>query len=483
MCGIAGWIDLKSDLTSQEDILVAMTKKLSQRGPDAEGYWISPNALLGHRRLIVVDPEGGGQPMIRRRGDNTYVMVYNGELYNTLDLRNELQAKGHIFLSNSDTEVLLISYIEWGPGCIEHLNGIFAFGIWNKNEKSLFLGRDRFGVKPLFYAQRGSALIFSSEVKALLANPLVKAEVTGEGLAEVFALGPARTPGHGVFKGVSEVKPAHCIQFDVNGIRDRKYWSLISQPHTDNLNDTVEKIRELVLDAIERQLVADVPVCTFLSGGLDSSAITAVAANVFKNRRKEQLHTYSIDYVDNDRFFKPSAFQPNSDAQWVKRVSEEFNTNHHYIYVDTPQLVDALVDAAEAKDLPGMADVDSSLLLFCREVKRNSTVALSGECADEVFGGYPWFHREDMLNAGTFPWSINLSERRRVLSHELINLIKPEEYVSRRYCETLSEVPVLPGESPLEARKREVSYLNITWFMSTLLDSNVLKANYYYTLK
>lgn len=478
MCGIAGWIDLKSDLISQQDIMVTMTKKLSQRGPDAEGFYVSSNALLGHRRLIVVDPEGGGQPMIRFRGENKYVIVYNGELYNTLDLRYELETIGHTFSSNSDTEVLLVSYIEWGANCIEHLNGIFAFGIWDQTERSLFLGRDRFGVKPLFYAQRGSSLIFASEIKALLANPLVRAEVDFEGLAEVFSLGPARTPGHGIFKDVYEVKPANSILFDNSGIHHRKYWSLISTPHTDNIDDTISKIRLLVLDAIKRQLVADVPVCTFLSGGLDSSAITAVAAGIFEKTGKGQLHTYSIDYVDNDRYFKPSSFQPNADAPWVKRMSDEFNTKHHYIYADTPQLVNALIDSTEARDFPGMADVDSSLLLFCREVKKNSTVALSGECADEVFGGYPWFHREEMLNAGTFPWSINLSERKRVLSPELINLIKPEEYVARRYSDTLNQVPHLIGESQLETRRREISYLNITWFMSTLLESNVVKANY-----
>jgi len=470
MCGIAGWIDLKADLTSRQNIIEGMTEKLSSRGPDAKGYWVSPNALLGHRRLVVVDPEGGGQPMIRQKGDTKYVIVYNGELYNTLDLRRELEDKGHFFTSNSDTEVLLVSYIEWGEACIEHLNGIFAFGIWNEKDKSLFLGRDRFGVKPLFFAQRGSSFIFGSELKALLANPLVEAEVACEGLAEIFALGPSRTPGNGVFKSVFEVKPAHCVHFDSYGFRIRKYWSLASKPHTDSILDSVSKIRELVLDAIKRQLVADVPVCTFLSGGLDSSAITAIASNVFKESGNGQLHTYSIDYVDNDRYFKSSAFQPNSDASWVKRVSEEFNTKHHYIYADTPQLVDALIDATEARDLPGMADVDSSLLLFCREVKKNATVALSGECADEVFGGYPWFHKEEMLNSNTFPWSRNLCERTKILSPELINLIKPDEYVSRRYNETLSEVPRLIGESPLEARRREMFYLNITWFMSTLLD-------------
>ncbi|MCR4435924.1 MAG: asparagine synthase (glutamine-hydrolyzing) [Clostridiales bacterium] len=470
MCGIAGWADLEADLSEQQPILELMSEKLSHRGPDASGVWISPHAAFAHRRLIVVDPAGGGQPMVRRRGNCTYIIVYNGELYNTLDLRRELEKKGHVFLSSSDTEVLLTSYMEWGKKCVEHLNGIYAFGIWDEKRQRLFLARDRFGVKPLFYAQRGSSLIFASELKALLVHPLIKAEVNREGLAEVFALGPARTPGHGVFKDIWELKPSYSMTFDAQGIRRYKYWSLESYEHTDSLEDTSEVIRGLVKDAIERQLVADVPVCTFLSGGLDSSAISAYASNAFISRGLDRLNTYSVDYVDNELFFKPSAFQPNSDAPWIRRMADFLGTNHHNIVIDTPQLVEALAGALKARDLPGMADIDSSLWLFCREIKKNATVALSGECADEVFGGYPWFHREDLMNAGTFPWACSLSERTAVMSHDLYEFIRPEEYVAKRYEETLAEVPRLPGESPLEARRREIFYLNITWFMTTLLD-------------
>ena len=470
MCGIAGWINLKADLSMQQDVMERMSKKLSYRGPDSSGMWFSQHAALAHRRLIVVDPEGGGQPMIRFRGDKSYIIVYNGELYNTSELRNELTGLGHKISSNSDTEVLLTSYIEWGPLCVEHLNGIFAFGIWDEYKQQLFLARDRFGVKPLFYTKIGESLIFASELKALLAHPAVNPEVTLEGLAELFSLGPSRTPGHGIFRNVFEAKPSECIIYNSMGLQHRKYWSLESYPHTDDEETTIETIRTLVVDAIERQLVSDVPVCTFLSGGLDSSAITAVAAAYFKKHGNMPLHTYSIDYKDNDKYFKPSAFQPNSDAPWVRRMVAECGTLHHFIEVDTHHLSYALIDAVRARDLPGMTDVDSSLWLFCKEIKKNATVALSGECADEVFGGYPWFHREDLLNAGTFPWTRFLDERTRILSPEIKNLIKPKEYVTRRYIETLEEVPRLQGEDPVEARRREIFYLNLTWFMSTLLD-------------
>ncbi len=483
MCGIAGWIDYNEDLSRQHNIMNAMNEKLIARGPDAGGFWFSEHTALAHRRLAVVDPVGGSQPMVKQYADKTWVITYNGELYNTYDLRCELECRGHSFTSNSDTEVLLVSYIEWGAECVNHLNGIYAFGVWDDSKSRLFLARDRFGVKPLFYAVRGSSLIFASELKALLAHPLIKPEIDSEGLAEIFALGPSRTPGHGVFKNIFEIKPAHYALFSHNGFFADRYWSLESRPHTDTEENTIEKVRFLVKDTIERQLVSDVPICTFLSGGLDSSAITALAAGYFKRSGQGRLNTYSIDYTDNELYFKPSSFQPNSDAPWVKRMSEEFGTQHHYITIDTPQLVQALVDSVKARDLPGMADIDSSLWLFCREIKKGATVGLSGECADEVFGGYPWFHREDALSADTFPWSRSIDERTKFYSEALKDTIKAEQYIQRRYSETISEVPRLPGEESLEARRREIFYLNITWFMSTLLDGSVTKVNSRHNLK
>jgi asparagine synthase (glutamine-hydrolysing) len=472
MCGITGWIDWEADLTQPEQttILAKMGKTLGYRGPDAADIWVSPHVAFAHTRLIVVDPTGGSQPMSRQYGDHRYVMIYNGELYNTEDLRKELQARGHSFRSHSDTEVLLVSYIEWGPSCVERLNGIFAFAIWNEKEQNLFLARDRIGVKPLFFAKRENALIFGSELKSLLAHPAVKPEIDSGGLAEIFVMGPSRTPGNGVFCGVEEVKPGHSLTYDRNGIRSHQYWKLESAPHTDDLDTTSAKVRGIFQDAVERQLVSDVPVCTFLSGGLDSSAITAIVAQKYAKDGLNPLHAYSVDYVDNDKHFKPNQFQPNEDDPWAEHVAKFLGIKRHTIKIDTPQLFDALKRAVRAHDLPGMADIDSSLLLFSEEIKKNATVALSGECADEIFGGYPWFHKPDALNAGTFPWSRNMLERTRLYSPELNERIQPEKYMSERYQEALSEVPRLSGENKHEARIREMFYLNITRWMPTLLD-------------
>lgn len=416
MCGITGWIDWDADLTQHVATLEAMTATLARRGPDATGLWLSPHAALGHRRLTVVDPEGGAQPMTRSRGGRSYTIVYNGELYNTLELRRELEVRGHAFQSRSDTEALLRGFIEWGPACVERLNGIFAFAIWDEAEQRLFLARDRMGVKPLFYARRGSSFLFGSELKALLVNPLVAPVLDDDGVMEVFALGPSRTPGHGVYRGVAELRPGWWLIHDRSGTRRQQYWTLESRPHTDDLPTTIATVRSLLVDAIERQLVSDVPLATLLSGGLDSSVITAVAARAFRAEGRGQLHTWSIDYRDNDRHFRSSDFQPDADAPWIQRVSETLGTRHHAVVIDTPELVAALGAAVRARDLPGMADVDASLLLFCQAIKQEVTVVLSGECADEIFGGYPWFHSPEALNRGSFPWIRMTRERTALLA-------------------------------------------------------------------
>ncbi|MBP2653426.1 MAG: asnO 2 [Firmicutes bacterium] len=470
MCGITGWIDWQEDLTQKQETLQAMVNTLVVRGPDASGMYISHHVAIGHRRLCVIDPEGGQQPMVRQRGDSTYVITYNGELYNTYELREQLEACGHSFSSSSDTEVLLKSYMEWGPACVARLNGIFAFAVWDDAKQSLFMARDRLGVKPLFYSQKNKSLFFGSELKAILAHPAIEPEITAEGLAEIFMVGPARTPGHGVFRGINELKPGYYAMYNRQGFTVSQYWSLESKPHEDDFLTTLTIVRELFQDAVKRQLVSDVPLCTLLSGGLDSSAITAIAARDYKERGMECLNTYSVEYVDNERFFKENSFQPNRDAPWVDKVSSYLGTCHHEILLDTPELAGVLEQAARARDLPGMADVDTSLYLFSREIKKGSTVGLSGECADEVFGGYPWFYRNEMLQAETFPWSPCPDIRLEWLSPELRKSDIFKDYSCQRYQEALTEVSRLPGENAEAARMREILYLSLTRWMPTLLD-------------
>ncbi len=468
MCGIAGWVNFSESLKSNSKIIKKMTDILERRGPDSEGIYESENVLLGHRRLIVVDPEGGEQPMIKIINGNKYVLVYNGELYNTEELRKSLLEEGYFFDSYSDTEVLLMSYIAWGVNCIKKFNGIFAFAIYDEEKEQVFLARDQMGVKPLFYSINNKNIIFASEIKAILANPMVKAQIDREGITELFALGPAVVPGKAIYKNILEIAPANCLLISKENIKVWEYWKVTLEENKETVEEAAEHVRLLLFDAIKRQLVGDVPICTFLSGGLDSSAISAIAAEEFRNRGKI-LNTYSIDYKDNEKYFKSSLFQPTSDKYWAFRVAEFIKSNHKNVVLNHKDLVLALKESTLARDLPGMADVDSSLLLFCKEIRKNFVVSLSGECADEIFGGYPWYTNEEMLNAKTFPWSRAVGMRKSILN-EKIKKFNIEECAEYEYLKTLKEVPHFENEDKKNYRMKEMFYLNLKWFMVNLLN-------------
>lgn len=468
MCGIAGWVNFSESLKSNSKIIKKMTDILERRGPDSEGIYESENVLLGHRRLIVVDPEGGEQPMIKIINGNKYVLVYNGELYNTEKLRKSLLEEGYFFDSYSDTEVLLMSYIAWGVNCIKKFNGIFAFAIYDEEKEQVFLARDQMGVKPLFYSINNKNIIFASEIKAILANPMVKAQIDREGITELFALGPAVVPGKAIYKNILEIAPANCLLISKGNIKVWEYWKVTLQENKETVEEAAEHVRLLLFDAIKRQLVGDVPICTFLSGGLDSSAISAIAAEEFRNRGKI-LNTYSIDYKDNEKYFKSSLFQPTSDKYWAFRMAEFIKSNHKNVVLNHKDLVLALKESTLARDLPGMADVDSSLLLFCKEIRKNFVVSLSGECADEIFGGYPWYTNEEMLNAKTFPWSRAVGMRKSILN-EKIKKFNIEECAEYEYLKTLKEVPHFENEDKKNYRMKEMFYLNLKWFMVNLLN-------------
>ena len=477
MCGFVGFSNLKENISSKTNIY-NMNESITSRGPDEDGYYYEEHVCFGHKRLIVIDPSGGKQPMSFMYQDTLYTIVYNGQLYNTKELRDELEENGFEFSSYSDTEVLLKGFIFWKYDVVKKINGIFSFAIWNSSKKELFLARDHFGVKPLFYTIHENTLVFASEIKALFKYPGITPKLDEESIAELFGIGPARTAGNGIFKGIFELKPAHFAIFNTSGMHTERYWKLKSKPHNDSLAKTCETVQFLLEDSINRQLVSDVPLCTFLSGGLDSSIITLYASNYCKRKNLGPLNTYSVDYVDNDKNFQKTDFQPNSDNYYINLMTEKLGTVHHTVILDTPELADALEDAMIARDFPGMADVDSSLLLFCKNVKENATVSLTGECADEIFGGYPWFFRDDALNSKTFPWSIAIKERQNLLNPEISEKVNLKNYIDYRYHESLSDVEILDEDSMETAEKRRISHLTLNWFMQTLLDRSDRMAMY-----
>ncbi|SDM93890.1 asparagine synthase (glutamine-hydrolyzing) [Allokutzneria albata] len=470
MCGITGWVAYRHDLTTERDAVAAMTETMVCRGPDAGGTWFARHAALGHRRLSVIDIDGGAQPMAATRdGEVEAVITYSGEAYNFKELRAELIRRGHEFSTSSDTEVVLRSYLEWGAGLVDRLNGMYAFAVWDLRSEELLLVRDRLGIKPLYYYPTADGVLFGSEPKAILANPLAEAVVDAEGLAESMSF--VKTPELAILKGVHEVRPGGMVRVSRSGLSKSRYWQLEAREHTDDLDTTISTVRELLDDIVARQLISDVPLCTLLSGGLDSSALTALAARSLD----EPVRSFSVNFAGYTENFQADEFRGSPDAPFVTDVAEHVAADHTDIVLDNADLLDdgARKAVLRARDLPiSMGDMDISLYLLFQEIRKRSTVALSGESADEVFGGYAWFHNEKAVNAPTFPWLAMhfTGERPDLLRDGVADKLDLGGYVRQRYAEAIAEAPKLPGESGKEARMREISYLHLTRFVNSLLD-------------
>ena len=437
-----------------------------RRGPDSNGVVRKDGAVLLHSRLAIVDPEGGKQPMELCCAGECYTIVYNGELYNTREVKNELIALGHSFRGHSDTEVVLHAYAQWKEECLHKFNGIFGFGVWEQYRKRLFLARDRMGVKPLFYTLKDRGILFASELKTILASGLVKPALDAEGAAQLLLMGPGRIPGSGVFRDILELEPGWCGSFENGKWHPRQYWKLNDREHRESFEETAEQVRFLVTDAIKRQMVSDVPLGTFLSGGLDSSLISSVCAKELG----QPLDTFSVDYENNDKYFVPGKFQPDSDNSYIEIMQSYLGSDHHWTVLGAQELADTLEEATIARDLPGMADVDFSLLAFCKRIRPRVKMALSGECADEIFGGYPWYRDPEVRALEGFPWAQNTALRSSFLAPSVKEKIDPTEFVMEQYKKTLRESDVLPEASAQERRVKEMVNLNMRHFMQTLLD-------------
>lgn len=477
MSGFVGFINFNKDISKDKSILEKMNSVIFPKSTNECKYYIDKHIAFAHKDINLAKIPGN-QPLVQKYSFGTYVIMLNGNIYNKKDLQETLLSNNFIFDSSSDVEILLKSYIHYGKDVVYHLNGVYSFIIWDSQKNEVFLARDHFGVKSLFYTILDDCFIFSSEIKGLLAYPRVERVLDKQGISELFGIGPAHTPGLTVFKNIYELKPANFAIYNTSGLHTKQYWKLISKEHTDSFGKTCERIQFLLENSINNQLSSNGSVCTFLSGGLDSSIISKIASDYNNSNHLPILDTFSVDYVDNDKNFVKSDFQPNSDNFYIDIMKKYLNTNHHKIIIDTPELANALKDAMIARDVPGMADIDSSLLLFCKNVKKDASIALTGECADEIFGGYPWFFRDDALKSQTFPWSISLNERQHLLNPSFSNKINLREYVDYRYNQSLDNVDILSSDSFETAEKRKISYLTLNWFMQTLLERSDKMAMY-----
>lgn len=469
MCGFCGYVNYEKDITD-EKVIEEMNNKLKKRGPNAQKIYINDNVAIGHARLSIIDVALGHQPMTKNFKENEYTIAYNGEMYNTKEIRDELISKGYTFSTNCDTEVVLTSYIEYGEKCVEYINGIFAFVIYDKNNKSLFLVRDRLGIKPLFYtiSSKGddTTLIFASEIKAILAHPDVEPILDKQGLMELIGLGPAHSPGKTYFKNILEIKPGY-TGFYKDGFFDiNKYWDLETKECRDSEETAIEEIHYLVNDAAKRQLVSDVGICSMLSGGLDSSILTKVAKDNI-----DDIVTFSIDFVGNDQDFKANSYQLTKDSDYVKIMKDFLNTNHKTIQIENTYLFDLLDESMISRDMPGMADIDSSMFAFCKKINENGfKVCLSGECSDEIFGGYPWFYKEHLASHNGFPWALSENLRDNLIKSDIFKDNEIREYVENARQETLKNVTHLNPNDEFENRFRNINYLTVKWFMNTLVE-------------
>ena len=465
MCAIAGMIDLRYD----ENVIKQFLETMKRRGPDESGYFLDDDCALLHTRLAVVDLQGGKQPMFLPWNGDMLALVYNGELYNTSELQDELITLGHEFSGHGDTEVVIHAYAQWGMEALRKFNGIFAFAVWHVKERKLFIARDRMGVKPLFYKQHGNGFLFASEIKTILRYPTVDAELDETGVGQVLLLGPGREPGSGVFRNIFEVEPGCYGIYQKGKFRGNRYWLLCDHEHKETLEETKLQVRELVRDAVTRQMVSDVPIGCFLSGGLDSSIITAICAEKAETSGMV-IDTFSVDYENNERYFKPGKFQPNADGEYIQAMCDAFRTQQHWSILRPEDLLEAMEAATIARDLPGMADVDFSLLVFCRQIRDHVKVALSGECADEIFGGYPWFRDPSIREQTGFPWAQNTAKRADFLNKEYAGKLNPEEFVYERYLQTIQSCDIRPDATTEERKIKQMVNLNFRWFMQTLLD-------------
>ncbi|WP_411141997.1 asparagine synthase (glutamine-hydrolyzing) [Streptomyces sp. x-80] len=480
MCGIAGWVDFTRDISRERATAQRMTATMACRGPDDEGLWTHAHVALGHRRLAVIDIAGGRQPMLSPETDGDGVphvaLSYSGEVYNFAEIREELVLAGHHFRTRSDTEVVLRAYLEWGAKFVERFNGMYAFTLWDSRTEELLLVRDRLGIKPLFYYPLGDGVLFGSEPKAVLANPQCTASTSLEGLRG--ALSFMRVPGRTPMTGLHEVRPGHLVRVRRGRLTEERYWSLEVRPHTDDLATTISTVREILDDTVSRQMISDVPLCTLLSGGLDSSALTALAQRTLSADGGGRVRTFSVDFEGHADHFEPEPFREAPDAPFAADLVRHVGTDHRAVLLDNAQLVNPAVREAvfRAWDLPyGIGDHDPSLYLLFQAVRANSTVALSGESADEVFGGYLWFHDPKARQADTFPWhaltSASVSEQStHFLSPRLTEALDLTTYIADQYRTAVAEVAQLPGESGAERRMRIACHLNITRFLPQLLD-------------
>lgn len=459
LCGICGYIDNKN-ITNDKHIL-DMTHNLSVNKSDLVTTYINNNIALGSNNETITRVISGRQ----------YTIVYNGRLYNRNIIEDKLKTKGYCFNSKSEAEIVLFAYMEYKLELMEFLDGIFAFAIYNTEKDELFIARDKLGIYPLYY-YNGEQFVFASKIKSILTHPNIIAKISKDELCEIFGLGPAHSPGKTFFKDIYELKPGHFGVYTNENFKTYKYWDLETKEINDTLDESIKKVKKLVIDSVQKELNYNGNICSMLSGGLDSSVLAYIAS-----LEKKNLATFSIDFKNNDINFKETAYQPTRDSDYVNIMKDFLHTNHSNLYFSTTEIYSSLKEAMLAREMPGMADVDSSMLVFCKKIKEKGyDMAISGECSDEIFGGYPWYYKEHLINSRAFPWSRSIDTRKNIINNNLVSPEYLEQYVNNAFQSTSNNV-VYNSPDPYENTFRKTCYNTVKWFMNTLVERTVRISN------
>ncbi|MDE7162235.1 MAG: asparagine synthase (glutamine-hydrolyzing) [Anaeroplasmataceae bacterium] len=444
MCGIF----YKSNFYTKtnEDKFIKACNLLNHRGPDDYGFLFNKEHSFGHKRLAIRDVLHAKQPMSILNDH----LIYNGEIYNQKELEKKLDSPLEF---NSDTLLLLKLLMKYKEGILRDLNGIFAFVYTHMDE--VWIVRDMFGVKPLYYTFYNKDIIVSSEIKSILEYTNQRV-VDKEGLCELLGMGPSHSQAKTVFKGIYELRPGHYLKFKKDApLEEYVYYQLKASEFHLSYEETKNKVRFLLDRAIKRQMISDVDLSTFLSGGLDSSIISTIVA-----MNKDSLDTYSISYENSE--FKENAFERSRDSDFTHLVSDAIGSNQHDIMIDNKSLVEGLRKAVLIRDVPGMTDIDSSMYFLAKNIRKKHRLGLSGECADEVFGGYPWFY-EKKKKLTTFPWIRNLDYKESLLNDKYRKILNLKKYVMNEFDMAIKETPIHASDSKSTIRERQLSYINMKY--------------------
>lgn len=473
MSSIAGFFQPNTVYSKENEFCIRVIHDMSQalihRGPDEQSYYYFPQGALNQNYLLASYIPGTFphkmQPVTLNWQGNTYTLLFDGFISNPEFLAMELEVRQVSTKEMSLEELLLFSYILQGVDFIKQVRGAFAIAIYNEGEKTLHLFRDALGLRPLFYTLKAEALVFASEIKGLFPYPGIKAVLDKDGLTELLALGPARKPGSAIFKSISEVKPGHCITYSRNGMKDSIFHQFEIKEHRDSYEDTLEHINYLLDQSINGLKNSVMPISSLLSGGLDSSIVTAKLSNISENN----LATYSLEFDNSRQHFKSNAFQPSLDAPFVQEMATHLGTKHTTYTCNNQIQLDYLKKSVIAHDLPTMADVDSSYLYFCERVGKQHKIVFTGECADEIFCGYPWYHSTEE-DPKSFPWTADSSARSVLLNDNLINSLPLKQFTQNSYQEACGEIELDGQNTPFDMLHRKTFYLTIRYFMQTLIN-------------